>query len=197
MGLEDIAMFRTIQNGVVLYPADAVSTERLVDRMIEHHGISYLRTTRGETPVIYDTDEEFRIGGSKVLRQSDDDLVTLIGAGITLHECLKACDVLKEAGVSARVIDLYSVKPLDHATVRQAADATKIVFTVEDHFPEGGIGEAVLTSLSDHCTPVSCLAIRKRPISGTPDQLLDAQGISSDKIVEAVERWRQLLEIRS
>jgi transketolase len=175
MGLEDIAMFRTIQNGVVLYPSDAVSTEMLVDLMLGHHGIAYLRTTRGKMPVIYDADEEFKIGGSKVLRQSSDDQVTLIGAGVTLHECLKAADALKETDISARVIDLYSIKPLDHATIHQAADATKIVFTVEDHFPEGGIGEAVLTSLADHPTPVSCLAIRKRPISGTTDKLLEAR----------------------
>ncbi len=189
MGLEDIAMFRTIQDGVVLYPCDAVSTEALVERMVAHQGIVYLRTTRAETPVIYTTDQQFTIGGCKVLRQSDNDTVTLIAAGITLHQCLTAHDQLKAQNISARVIDLYSVKPLDHATIRQAADQTRVVFTIEDHFPEGGIGEAVLTSLSDNPTPVNCLAVRRRPISGEPEQLLDAQGISAAKIVDAVERW--------
>ncbi len=189
MGLEDIAMFRTIQDGVVLYPCDAVSTESLVDLMAAHNGIAYLRTTRGATPVIYNADEEFTIGGCKVLCRSDDDQVTLIAAGITVHECLQAHGTLKEAGITARVIDLYSIKPLDHATVRQAADETKVVFTVEDHFPEGGIGEAVLTSLSDHPTPVNCLAVRKRPVSGASDKLLDAEEISAAKIEDAVRRW--------
>ncbi|QEG00234.1 Transketolase [Stieleria maiorica] len=190
MGLEDIAMFRTIQNGVVLYPCDAVSTEALVNAMAEYEGIAYLRTTRGKTPVIYDNDESFGIGGSKVLRSSDDDHVTLIAAGITLHECLAAHATLADRGVRARVIDLYSIKPLDHATIRRAADETPLLFTVEDHFPEGGIGEAVLTSLSDHATPVNCLAVRKRPISGSPDDLLEFEGISAASIVDAVERCR-------
>ncbi len=191
MGLEDIAMFRTIWDGVVLYPSDAVSTEALVDAMASHDGIAYLRTTRGETPVIYNNDESFEIGGCKVLRRSDEDEVTLVGAGITLHECLKAHDLLADNDVSTRVIDLYSVKPLDHATIREAADQTRALFTVEDHFPEGGIGEAVLTSLSDHSTPVNCLAVRKRPRSGASEKLLDAEGISAERLVDAVGRWRQ------
>jgi len=187
MGLEDIAMFRTIQHGVVLYPCDAVSTEALVDAMAEHDGIAYLRTTRGDTPVIYDNDESFPIGGSKVVRRSDEDQVTLIAAGITLHEAIKAYERLRIDGITARVIDLYSIKPLHHAAVREAADQTQCIFTIEDHFPEGGLGEAVLTSLSDHTTPVSCLAVRKRPISGSPAQQLDAQGLSARAIVEAVK----------
>ncbi len=189
MGLEDVAMFRTVQDGVVLYPCDAVSTEALVDAMAEHDGIAYLRTTRGKTPVIYHADEEFAIGGCKVLRQSDDDHVTLIGAGITLHQCLAAYDSLRESGISARVIDLYSIKPLDHATIRLAADQTQLLYTVEDHFSEGGIGEAILTSLSDHKTPVNCLAVRKRPQSGSPDKLLAEEGLSAAKITDAVTRW--------
>jgi len=189
MGLEDIAMFRTIQDGVVLYPSDAVSTEALVDAMMEHQGVSYLRTTRGKTRVIYDSSESFPIGGSKVLRQTDDDRVTLVGAGVTLHEALEAHQLLAKDGIAARVIDLYSIKPLDHAALRQAADKTEVIFTIEDHFPEGGLGEAVLTSLSDHCTPVNCLAVRKRPLSGAPDQQLTAQGLSAAKIARAVRRW--------
>ncbi|QEG38768.1 transketolase [Roseimaritima ulvae] len=191
MGLEDIAMFRTIQNGVVLYPCDAVATEACVDAMAQYDGIAYLRTTRGETPVIYDNDEAFPIGGSKVVRRSDHDHVTLIAAGITLHESLRAHDILAEQGIRARVIDLYSIKPLDHATVREAADQTRMIFTVEDHVPEGGLGEAILTSLSDHPTPVNCLAVRKRPLSGAPQKLLDDQGISADKIVELVTQVAQ------
>ncbi|QDV42380.1 Transketolase [Stieleria neptunia] len=189
MGLEDIAMFRTIQNGLVLYPSDATSTEALVDLMADYDGIAYLRTTRGKLPVIYDAEETFQIGGSKVLRTSDADQVTLIAAGITLHECLSAQAMLQDRGIVARVIDLYSIKPLDHATVRQAADQSEVVFTVEDHFPEGGLGEAVLTSLSDHSTPVNCIAVRKRPLSGSPDELLDAEGISAAMIADAVTRW--------
>jgi transketolase len=189
MGLEDIAMFRTIQRGVVLYPCDAVSTEALVDEMADHDGIAYLRTTRGDTPVIYDNDEPFPIGGSKLVRHSDEDQVTLIAAGITLHEAIKAHELLSNDGITARVIDLYSIKPLDHATVRKAADETKAIFTIEDHFPEGGLGEAVLTSLSDHTTPVNCLAVRKRPISGSPEQQLDAQGLSANAIAELVKSF--------
>ncbi|TWU62176.1 transketolase [Crateriforma conspicua] len=197
MGLEDIAMFRTLQDAVVLYPSDAVSTEALVDRMAENDGIAYLRTTRGKTPVIYNNDEPFQIGGCKVLKETENDQVTLIAAGITLHECLRAHDALSKCGISARVIDLYSIKPLDHATVRRAADETQVVFTVEDHFPEGGLGEAILTSLSDHSTPVHCLAVRNRPVSGSPEQLLSDQGLSAAKIVESVERWRNVSSKRS
>lgn len=187
MGLEDIAMFRTLQNCAVLYPCDAICTERLVELMANYDGIAYLRTTRGKTPIIYHDDETFEIGGSKTIRYSDNDQVTILAAGITLHESLTAYDQLKDAGINVRVIDLYSIKPLDHATVRRAADETKMIFTVEDHYPEGGIGEAVLTSLSDHPTPVRSLAVRKRPKSGTPQQLLDYEGISAQSIVEAVK----------
>lgn len=189
MGLEDIAMFRTIQDGVVMYPCDAVSTEAIVDQMAEHQGIAYLRTTRGKTPVIYSNDESFTIGGSKTLKQSGHDNATVIAAGITVHEALAAAKDLDSKGISVRVIDLYSIKPLDHAVVRRAADQTKVIFTVEDHFPEGGIGEAILTSLSDHPTPVNCLAVRKRPISGSSDKLLDLEGISAASIGDAVTRW--------
>ncbi|QDV67484.1 Transketolase 2 [Rosistilla carotiformis] len=187
MGLEDIAMFRTIQECVVLYPSDAIATQRLVERMANHRGISYLRTTRGKTPVIYDNDERFEIGGSKVLRRSDRDRYTLVAAGITLHEALAAHSILQNEGIAARVIDLYSIKPLDHATIRAAADATEMIFTIEDHVPEGGIGEAVLTSLADHPTPVRSLAVRKRPLSGSSERLLDDQGLSAQKIVAAVK----------
>ncbi|MCM2375021.1 transketolase [Aporhodopirellula aestuarii] len=191
MGLEDIAMFRTIPDGVVLYPSDAVSTESLVEAMADHKGIAYLRTTRGKTPVIYQNDETFRIGGSKVLRSSDADEVTLVAAGITLHEALTAHEQLREQGIMSRVIDLYSIKPLDHATIRRAAEQTTVIFTIEDHYPEGGMGEAVLTSLSDHPTPVNCLAVRKRPLSGSSENQLERQGISADAIVATVLAYQQ------
>ncbi len=190
MGLEDIAMMRTIQDSVVLYPCDAVSTQRLVEAMVEHEGISYLRTTRGKTPVIYENDAEFVIGGSYVLQQSDDDRVTVVAAGITVHEALEAARTLRDKDqLAVRVIDLYSIKPMDHASLRHAADATEVIFTVEDHCPEGGIGEAVLTSLSNHTIPVRCLAVRKRPISGKPDQLLADEGISADAIIKAIRQF--------
>ncbi len=189
MGLEDIAMFRTIQNGLVLYPSDAVSAEALVDAMVEHQGVAYLRTSRGKSPVIYERSETFPVGGSKLLRHSDDDKVTLVAAGVTLHEALKAHELLGKDGLKARVIDLYSIKPLDHATLRRAADETEVVFTLEDHFPEGGLGEAVLTSLSDHATPVNCLAVRERPLSGAPERQLAAQGLSAAKIARSVRHW--------
>ncbi|MFW5735043.1 MAG: transketolase, partial [Oceanidesulfovibrio sp.] len=143
MGLEDIAFFRAIQDSAVLYPADAVSTERLVEAALERESISYLRTTRAKTPVIYKNDETFPIGGCKVLRQSRADEATIVAAGITLHEALAAADTLAWRGVAVRVIDLYSVKPVDAETLRVAARETGVIITVEDHAPAGGIGEAV------------------------------------------------------
>lgn len=187
MGLEDIAMFRTIFDSVVLYPCDAIATERLVQRMVEHHGIAYLRTTRGKTPIIYENDESFEIGGSKTLRSGKSDRVTLVAAGITVHEALEAYDELKLDDINVRVIDMYSIKPLDHGVIHRAADETKHIFTIEDHVPEGGLGEAVLTSLSNHATPVTTLAVRKKPRSGSPEQLLDYEGISAKGIVSAVK----------
>lgn len=187
MGLEDIAMFRSVHGSVVLYPSDAVSTERCVEEMATHSGIAYLRTTRGKLPTLYDVLERFPIGGSKVLRESSDDQVTLVAAGVTLHEALKAADQLEATGVSTRVIDLYSVKPLDAETLRAAARETGFVLTIEDHFAAGGIGEAVSSELSDLSTPVRSLAVSVRPRSGQTQQLLDQQGISADKIFQAVK----------
>jgi transketolase len=157
--------------------------------MVVLEGISFLRTTRGATPVIYDVDEEFAIGGSKVVRSSDEDDVTIIGAGITLHEALKAADALAEEGVKARVIDLYSVKPIDTATLHAAALATEgRIVTVEDHWPEGGIGEAVLAAFAhaDERPRVSIVAVRDLPSSGKPMELLAAAGIDAEHIVQAV-----------
>jgi len=188
MGLEDIAMFRTILDCVVLYPCDAVATERLVEAMAKHKGISYLRTTRGATPVIYDNDEQFPIGGCKVLRQSEQDLATVVAAGITVHEALKAYKQLREHSINVRVIDLYSVKPIDKETLREAADHTPVMLTVEDHYAEGGLGEAVQSALAETSVNLRSLAVRRRPRSGTPEELLDNQGISARAIVEEVKQ---------
>lgn len=186
MGLEDLAMFRSIMGCAVLYPSDAVATERLVEEMAAFNGMAYLRTTRGKLPVLYGPDEAFPMGGSKILRQSENDRITLIGAGVTLHECLKAHDTLKEKGILTRVIDLYSVHPLDTVTLRKAALETHRLVTVEDHFAAGGIGEAVASALADQSTPIQSLCVSVRPRSGTTQQLLELEGISADKIVEAV-----------
>lgn len=187
MGLEDIAMFRSVLGSTVLYPSDAVSTERCVEQMANRCGIAYLRTTRGKLPVLYGRDERFPIGGSKVLRRSNDDQVTLIAAGVTLHEALSAADELGRSGVSVRVIDLYSVKPLDVETLKAAARETNLLVTIEDHFAAGGIGEAVCGALSDTSITIRSLCVSMRPRSGTTEQLLDQQGISAGKIVEAVK----------
>jgi transketolase len=189
MALEDLAMLRAVHGSTVLYPCDATSAAALTQAMADQSGISYMRTTRGSYPVLYAADETFPIGGSKVLRQADDDQVTLIGAGVTLHECLAAADQLKEEGISARVIDLYSVKPIDTATLRAAADATggRLVL-VEDHHPEGGLGSAVLDALTSDGRVelnVAHLAVREMPGSGTGEELLDGSGISANHITAA------------
>ncbi|MFW5871273.1 MAG: transketolase [Verrucomicrobiota bacterium] len=187
MGLEDLAMFRSLQDSVVLYPCDAVSTEKLVDQMAAHSGISYLRTTRGKTPVIYSPDEDFPIGGCKVLRQSREDKATVAAAGVTLHEALSAAEQLQQKKIPIRVIDLYSVKPLDARTLKQAAAETGGVITVEDHYPSGGIGEAVSAALGPYSLPVRSLAVARRPRSGEPQELLNYEEISAEAIVGAVE----------
>lgn len=186
MGLEDIAMFRTVLDSVVLYPSDAVSTEKLVEEAAKYKGIVYIRTTRKETTIIYHSSDEFPIGGSKVLRRSDNDLVTIVAAGITLHETLAAHDELKKEGVAVRVIDLYSIKPVDFVTLYEAAHATRAVITVEDHYAEGGIADAVRSALAEHAIPVYSLAVRKIPKSGKPEELLDYEGISRAAIVRKV-----------
>jgi len=193
MGLEDLAMMRAVLNSVVLYPCDAVSTEKLVEAMAEYKGIAYLRTTRMGTPVIYGEDEEFPIGGSKVLRQSEGDLATVLAAGVTLFEALKAYDELKKEGILIRVIDLYSIKPVDVQTLQEAARATKFLVTAEDHFPEGGLGEAVRSALAAHPAPVYSLAVTKKPRSGAPEQLLDYEGISKDGIVNLIKQLEKRL----
>jgi transketolase len=187
MGLEDIAMFRTTLNSVVLYPSDAVSTERLVEEAIKHKGVVYIRTTRKDTPILYGKEEEFVIGGSKVLRRSKGDLVSVIAAGITLHEALHAYEELKKEGIPIRIIDLYSIKPIDRKNLEEAARETRAIITVEDHFVEGGIGEAVRSALAELVVPVHTLAVRKMPRSGKPAELLDYEEISRGAIIRKVK----------
>ncbi|MDE3168689.1 MAG: transketolase [Acidobacteriota bacterium] len=190
MALEDIAMFRAVHSSTVLYPSDAVSAERLTEAMARRPGINYLRTSRPKTPLLYSNKENFPIPGFKVLRQSAQDRVTVIGAGITLHEALQAADELKARGTNIRVIDLYCVKPLDGKTLaEQIATTGGRLVTVEDHWPEGGIGEAVLAALAAAGANLSkyrMLAVREMPHSGKPDELVDAFGISARHIVGAV-----------
>jgi transketolase len=192
MGLEDIALFRSILDGVVLYPSDAFSTDRLVEEAAKHHGIVYIRTTREETPIIYGPEETFVIGGSKVLRETDGDVATVAAAGITLYEALEAWKELENEGIPVRVIDLYSINPLDAATLRNAANTTRFLLTVEDHYAAGGIGEAVRSVLTTPTAPVYSLAVRKRPKSGKPRELLDYEEISHKAIVSKVKEiiWK-------
>jgi transketolase len=188
MGLEDIAAFRAIHGSVVLHPCDGNQTAKLVAQLADVDGIAYLRTLRPATPVLYDPDDEFEIGGSRVLRSSDEDEAAIVAAGITVHEALKAADALAEEGIVARVIDLYSIKPLDVETLFAAADATQgRLVTVEDHWAEGGLGEAVLAAFADadERPRVTMLAVREMPSSGTPDELLATAGIDAEHIAAA------------
>jgi transketolase len=189
MALEDLAMMRAVHGSTVLYPSDATSAAALVKVMADLDGVSYIRTTRGGYPVLYENGESFPVGGSKVLRSADDDQVTLIGAGVTLHACLAAADQLGEEGISARVIDLYSVKPTDVATLSAAAAATGGRLVVaEDHHPEGGLGSAVVDALTEAGRTelaMARLAVRVMPGSGTTDELLGEAGIDAAHIADA------------
>ena len=188
MALEDLAMMRAVHGSTVLYPSDATSTAGLVREMAERTGVVYMRTTRGAYPVLYGPDEAFPIGGAKVVRSSSHDQVTLVGAGVTLHNCLAAADQLGRDGIAARVVDLYSVKPIDTETLVTAAAATgDRLVVVEDHYPAGGIGSAVLEALNDagHPARLVHLAVRGLPGSGTPAELMDAAGISTGHVVQA------------
>jgi transketolase len=188
MALEDLAMMRAVHGSTIVYPSDATSTAYLVREMAERSGIVYMRTTRGAYPVLYPADEAFPIGGAKVVRSSPDDQVTLIGAGVTLHNCLAAADQLGEEGVHARVVDLYSIKPIDTETLLASSTATggRLV-VVEDHYPAGGIGGAVLEACNDagHPVQIKHLAVRDLPGSGTPQELMEAAGISAGQIAQA------------
>ena len=185
MGLEDLAAFRAVHSSTVLYPSDANQTVRLVELMADREGISYMRTHRGALPVIYGPDESFEIGGSRVVREGDD--VTLVGAGVTLHEALAAAETLAGEGVEARVIDLYSVKPVDVDTLARAAADTGAIVTAEDHWPEGGLGEAVLAALAEADEPcrVRKLGVEIMPGSGKPAELVHEAGIDAEAIASA------------
>ena len=191
MGLEDLAMMRAVHGSTVLYPCDGNQTARLVAQMADRKGITYLRTTREKTPVIYEPTEEFPIGWCKVVRGTEKDRVTIVAAGITLHEALKAYDVLGSQDIAVRVIDLYTVKPVDADALADAAKVTGGRFVVvEDHWPEGGLGDAVLAALAEKGIReirYRHLAVRKMPGSGKPAELLDDAGLSTVHIVRAVK----------
>ncbi|MEU9957956.1 transketolase [Streptomyces sp. NPDC050982] len=189
MGLEDLAMFRAVHGSTVLYPCDANQTAKLVAEMAGCEGVRYLRTSRGEMPVLYGPNEEFPVGGSKVLRVSPQDRLTVVAAGATVHEALKAADALAADGISVQVIDLYSVKPVDRRTLREAADHTGCLLTVEDHHEEGGLGDAVLDAFLDgRPTPrLVRLAVRTMPGSASPEEQLHAAGIDAESIAASAK----------
>lgn len=187
MGLEDLAAIRAVHGSTVLYPCDANQTAQLTATMAELSGIRYLRTSRGGMPVIYPSSERFPIGGSKILRATESDRVTLVAAGVTVHEALAAADRLAQDGISARVIDLYSLKPVDAEALRTAAEVTGRLITVEDHHPEGGVGDAVQSAFADGrpAPRIVRLAVRNMPVSGTPAEQLNQAGIDAEAITAA------------
>lgn len=188
MALEDLAMFRGVPGCAVLYPCDAVSTEKLVAAAAAHPGMAYLRTSRPKTPVIYDATDAFPVGGSKVLRSSAADALTIVTAGVTVFEALGAADAVAADGIHVRVIDLYSVKPVDAATLLEAGRATGLILTVEDHYSAGGIGDAVCEVVSPHGIRVERVAVPGVPRSGTPEELMDVNGLSARALTETVRR---------
>ena len=185
MGLEDLAAFRAVHSSTVLYPSDANQAVSLVEAMADREGITYLRTHRGATPVIYPPGEEFEVGGSRTVREGDD--VTLVGAGVTLHEALRSAEELVDEGIEARVIDLYSIKPIDAGALRLAAEETAGIVAAEDHWAEGGLGDAVLAALAETgaTTRVRMLAVREMPGSGKPAELMRQAGIDAEAITTA------------
>jgi transketolase len=189
MALEDLAMMRAVPDCAVLYPCDAVSTERLVVEMAAYDGLAYMRTSRPKTDIIYGLDEKFPVGGSKVLHQSANDVATVVGAGVTVFEARKAYEQLKADGIHIRVIDAYSVQPVDAATLIASGRATKgVIITVEDHYAVGGLGDAVSEAVAPAGLAVQRLAVRELPRSGQPGELLDRYGISAGHIVDAVRK---------
>ncbi|MEI6532522.1 MAG: transketolase [Candidatus Roizmanbacteria bacterium] len=187
MALEDLAIFRSLVNSVVLYPSDATSTVALFHELVKYNGISYIRLTREKTPVLYSDKDSFIIGGSHVIHSSDKDVATIIGAGITLHEAIKAYEELKNEGIFVNVIDAYSIKPLDVATIKNYAKKTKKVIVVEDHYPDGGLGDAVQKALTGEQIQFTHLAVNDLPRSGKPSELLRTFNIDSQAIIEAVK----------
>jgi len=187
MGLEDLAMFRPIPGSVILYPSDAVSAEYVVMEAARHRGICYIRTSRPKTAVLYSNDEQFPIGGSKTLRKSANDRATVVAAGITVHEALKAAQTLESEGIAIRIIDAYSVKPLDGRSILEAARETgRRIVVVEDHYEEGGLGDAVLAAVGNEASVIK-LAVREIPRSGPPEALIEKYRIGSSHIVAAVK----------
>ncbi len=187
MGLEDLAMARSILESVVFYPSDAASTLKLVEIMANNPGLFYLRTTREKTPLLYLSQEEFKIGGSKILHRSDTDKAMIISAGITLHESLKAYQVLKQQGINTLILDLYCIKPLDAATINREAKRVKNVIVVEDHYSAGGIGEAVRSILTPEANFIH-LCVKKTPCSGSPEELLRYEEIDAGAIARSVSQ---------
>lgn len=194
MGLEDIAMFRTIPGSTVFYPSDAVSAERAIELAANTKGICFVRTSRPATAVIYENEEPFAIGKGKVVKSSPKDQVLVVGAGVTLYEALKAADELSKVGVNVRVIDPFTIKPLDaQLIVKNAKEVGGRIVTVEDHYVEGGLGEAVLSAVAlERNVVVKKLAVTEVPRSGPPNVLLDKYGISASKIVAAVQEILKL-----
>ena len=189
MALEDLAMMRAIPGCAVLYPCDGVSAERLVTAAARRDGMAYIRTTRPKTPVIYGPADEFAIGGSKVVRESPDDVATVVAAGVTLFEALRAHDELAAEGIAVRVIDAYSVQPVDRDTLLAAARETGgRLITVEDHYAAGGLGDAVSEAVAEAGFAVERLAVREIPRSGRSDELLELYGVSASHVVRAVRR---------
>jgi transketolase len=191
MALEDLAMFRTVPGSTVLYPCDGVSGERVVALAAATEGLCYIRTSRPKTPVIYANDEVFAVGGSKTLRSSANDVATVVAAGVTVFEALKAFDLLAAEGIAIRIVDAYSVKPIDQAGLIAAAKATGgRIISVEDHYAQGGLGDAVAEAVAGAGFTVERLAVREIPRSGQPEELLDRYGISAGAIVKAVRATR-------
>jgi transketolase len=189
MALEDLAMMRSVPDCAVLYPCDGVSAERLVAAAAAHDGMVYIRTSRPKTEVIYTNDERFDIGGAKVLHESADDVATVVAAGITVHEARAAYTQLLTEGIRIRVIDAYSVQPIDVSTLVRAGLATgRKIITVEDHYAAGGLGDAVSEAVAEHDITVCRLAVREVPRSGKPAELLERYGISAAQIAATVRR---------
>ena len=188
MALEDLGLFRAVPGCAVLYPCDAVSAEALVVAAAAHDGMAYIRTSRPKTPVIYDASEAFPIGGSKVLRRSDNDALTIVTAGVTVFEALEAAETVAADGVQVRVIDLYSVKPVDAETIVAAGRETGLLLTVEDHYAAGGIGDAVCEVASPHGLRVERVAVPGVPRSGTPEELMDVNGLSARALAATIRR---------
>lgn len=191
MALEDLAMFRAVPGSTVFYPSDAVSTERAAELAANTKGICFIRTSRPNTPVIYKNDEPLAIGKANVIRSSDNDQALLIGAGVTLHEAVKAADILAKSGINVRVIDPFTIKPIDQkAIIENAVQTGGRIVTIEDHYPEGGLGEAVLSAIAEHPNLIlKKIAVKEVPRSGKPEELLQYYGIDAASIAKTTESF--------